>query len=1233
MADRRTLPATPTNAGLLAVQRTLADERARAAQLLAAPGAGGFAGSDAPDLIAATDAISFAFAPGLSAEAAEQLRDVLRTHLGSTWTVAAEEIPPAVDQARVPAVRIYRGAVALPQPEVIPTVGEAWDLARDLAGLDGIATATPLFAQVVPHAQDQRSRLAFALDNDDAGPIDAQERRDWHLTTLRVHQAWALLKNKGIDPGQGVRVAVLDTGYSEHPEILERLYRDPHHPDAVFGPDLLDGDMDPFDPLEGEPPLAFPGHGTSVASVIVSPPGPPAQGPALNDEMTGIAYEARVMPVRTTTSVVLLLPNKITPAIRRAVDEGADVINISLGLPYPWAALQASIQYAIERGVIVVAAAGNYVHFMVYPAQYQEVLAATAGNFRDLAWAWTSEGEPADVMAPGVAVQSAYSKRQPDDSIVFTVRPGTGTTFATACSSGLAALWLSYHGGRERLIQHYQGDARRVPQAFHYLMRATAKPLDKANDHVFLGGAVQRLGDGIPQADRLLQADLPTPQALDGDAWGVANARVPLAIAAGAALAGLDVTRAGVEPELIGLRDQLAGDGSEPLSAELTSELDFHLVSRPDLLQLLRIGRVAEVRETLLNSQHLSTALRRRLRAAPVAQFGGSAPPAQRTPPSPSHRKLRIFALDPSLSTSLRTVAFNRVTLEVPWEPLKPGPVGEYLEVVDVDPASGAVYAPVDLDDPRILASDGLGPDESDPWFHQQMVYGVAMKTIHHFEAALGRPALWATGPQAEDDPREPFVPRLRLYPHALRDQNAYYSADKRALLFGYFRGQPRGGALPGPMVFTCLSYDIIAHETTHALLDGMYRHYLEDTNPDMLAFHEAFADLVALLQHFTHTDLLQAAIEESRADLERNTLLGKLAIQFGQESGTGHALRDAIGTMKGDVWIRQEPDPTRLTLPEYRTSPHLRGTVLVAAVFDAFLKIYARRSRALIRLATGGSGELRPGWLEAHLASALVQEAAKTAGQVLHLIIRALDYLPPVNITFGEYLRALITADRDLVPSDPWGYRVALVESFRAWGIEPEGLQTVTPESLCWHPPQGEAAAFALSTSLCDHLNRLLPAWRANRSRKQLQHGTVLAKHRVKAEIRKNASPALMQQLGIGRQADFEVHTLRAATTLGPDGTVNPMVVVSVLQRQPPHDGLPMIRTGATLIFDRGSGKLRYVIHKRDSDESRAEETAAYQRQREHAHLAQNPLQPQLNLIEPFAALHQRRNWRCVHD
>ena len=175
-------------------------------------------------------------------------------------------------------------------------------------------------------------------------------------------------------------------------------------------------------------------------------------------------------------------------------------------------------------------------------------------------------------------------------------------------------------------------------------------------------------------------------------------------------------------------------------------------------------------------------------------------------------------------------------------------------------------------------------PSETSPLFHQQMVYAVAMTTIGHFERALTRRVV-GVAPHARR--HRAVLRRLRIYPHALRDRNAFYSPSKKALLFGYFPvGVKDAHNTPGTLVFTCLSHDIIAHETTHALLDGVHPRFAEPHNADVLAFHEAFADLVALFQHFAYPGVLRDQINRTRGDLAAENLLGQLAQQFGRPRG-----------------------------------------------------------------------------------------------------------------------------------------------------------------------------------------------------------------------------------------------------------------------------------------------------------------------------------------------------------
>jgi hypothetical protein len=647
---------------------------------------------------------------------------------------------------------------------------------------------------------------------------------------------------------------------------------------------------------------------------------------------------------------------------------------------------------------------------------------------------------------------------------------------------------------------------------------------------------------------------------------------------------------------------------------------------------------------------------------SPTAEPPPPAPaPAAEAPTgaAPPFRRLRAYAFDPSLNIQLDTAVINQVTLQVPWEEgLKPGPVGEYVEVVDYDPAGGCYYEPVDLNRPDLLARDGLAPSEGNPQFHQQMVYAVAMTTIRQFEQALGRPALWAARAHNQLGPgEEAYVPRLRIYPHALREANAYYSPEKKALLFGYFpasRSDP-GHNLPGGMVFTCLSHDVVAHETTHALLDGMERRFAEPSNPDPLAFHEAFADIVALFQHFTLPNVLRHQIAQTRGDLAAQNLLGKLAVQFGEALGSHGALRDAIGEIDPatHAWQPHKPDPA-----DYQNTqePHARGSILVAAVFDAFLSIYESRVADLLRIASGGSGVLRPGSLHPDLVNRLAQEAAKSAQHVLRMCIRALDYCPPVDLTFGDYLRALITADFDLVPDDDLGYRVAFIEAFRRRGIYPEGIRTLSIDSLRWPDPTPEQRAFFRSLPeaawevvkdsvvqtqrVQANMSECRKAVFDDMRRRAAQLHQILKNGIKAAPAGANGQANPGKPLGLDLSAGappFEVHSVRPCRRIGPDGQYILEFLISINQRRPGFFSdrtTPLkkgeapdfwFRGGCNLLVDWTKQKVRYCIARDINDPIR------YQRQQQYlGRPAGQSLratyfgQPCGRSAEPFALLHR---------
>lgn len=194
--------------------------------------------------------------------------------------------------------------------------------------------------------------------------------------------------------------------------------------------------------------------------------------------------------------------------------------------------------------------------------------------------------------------------------------------------------------------------------------------------------------------------------------------------------------------------------------------------------------------------------------------------------------------------------------------------------MVDYHAVHDCCYEPVDINGEAVLIQGGLEPNESDPQFHQQMVYPVAMKMLESFETALCRRI-----PLIRD------VRWLRIFPHAFYGASAFYDNRLHALVFGYFRADRSdpGRNPPEQIIFTCLSHDIIAHEMAHALVHDLRPNFLrpnflEPTTPDVLAFHEGFADMVALFQHFTYQDLLRDAIQRGRTRLGQPDLLVELA-------------------------------------------------------------------------------------------------------------------------------------------------------------------------------------------------------------------------------------------------------------------------------------------------------------------------------------------------------------------
>lgn len=397
-------------------------------------------------------------------------------------------------------------------------------------------------------------------------------------------------------------------------------------------------------------------------------------------------------------------------------------------------------------------------------------------------------------------------------------------------------------------------------------------------------------------------------------------------------------------------------------------------------------------------------------------------------PPRPRTRSLRIIAQDPAVSGPGGRILTAEVA--VPAEKLQPGPRGCRVHVIDYDATGGVLYHPPEHDyaeDPYRRASDDvlLG----DPGFHCQNVYAVAMRTLARFEHALGRRVGWSFSSH-----------QIQIAPHAFCDANAFYSREDQAIVFGYFPGS-KG------TVFTCLSHDVVAHETTHALIDGLRERYNDPSSPDQAAFHEGFADIAALLSVFSVPVLVETLldlqaprrhperIEARRVEIEslRQSALMGLAEQMGREMAAlrGSALRRSVELPPSDGYLKK---------PEF-LEPHRRGEILVSAVLNSFLAVWRNRIRGL--------GEVAPGF---YSRQRVAEEGASAAGHLLTMCIRALDYSPPTDIEFSDFLSALLTADAEVMPDDSrYRYRPALLETFQSFGIAPSSKD---PGGI-WEPPE----------------------------------------------------------------------------------------------------------------------------------------------------------------------------------
>ena len=384
------------------------------------------------------------------------------------------------------------------------SVANAWQDTYRLRATPGIAYAEPLFqleitgrteepdvaTAGVPRARARRAARTLGGGDDH---LPKSDDVDWSLDQIRAFDAWNKHFAGSDTPAAGIIVGHPDTGYRPHPEIASAVLADK-------GFDFVDEDNDATDPMPEDPDALIPnpGHGTATSSVILSPKG--AQGAyqtkdaSGRSEVFGVAPGARLIPLRVANSVVLFSMKNLSRAIEYAADKGAHVVSISMGGIFSFR-LKSAVSYAQKRGVIVCAAAGNQVRFVVWPAAYDEVIAVAACNVDGKIWKGSSRGSKVDVTAPGESVWRAHVDKKTG---AFEIGRGSGTSYAVATTAGVAALWLAHHG-RDKLAQTH--GLEKIPFIFNQILReSTRRPP---------GWDTDRFGTGIVDADKTLAAPLP----------------------------------------------------------------------------------------------------------------------------------------------------------------------------------------------------------------------------------------------------------------------------------------------------------------------------------------------------------------------------------------------------------------------------------------------------------------------------------------------------------------------------------------------------------------------------------------------------------------------------------------------------------------------------------------------------------------------------------------------------
>ncbi|HUU36660.1 MAG TPA: S8 family serine peptidase, partial [Candidatus Desulfaltia sp.] len=284
-------------------------------------------------------------------------------------------------------------------------------------------------ARIAATPNDRLFRYQYALHNtgQDIGAPGSPNGKD--RADIRATAGWEETKGEAT-----TIIAIVDSGIDfGHPDLKNKI--------VSGGRDFVNDDWDATDDLD---------HGTFVAGIA-------AAETNNNEGMAGVAWNCKILPVKVLDAYGIAEYINIAAAIIWAADNGAQVINLSLGGDAAADALRDALRYAYEKGVVVVAAAGNYGAgtgtynpAVQYPAAYDAYcLAVAATDYNDTQTTWSCFGPEVDVAAPGDSVLGTYPTYMTDLTKYLPYAFGDGTSASAPHVAGLAALlkglkpWLS----------------------------------------------------------------------------------------------------------------------------------------------------------------------------------------------------------------------------------------------------------------------------------------------------------------------------------------------------------------------------------------------------------------------------------------------------------------------------------------------------------------------------------------------------------------------------------------------------------------------------------------------------------------------------------------------------------------------------------------------------------------------------------------------------------------------